>query len=102
MLPNREYPPTSIPAIISILSLLLGIPEFFPYGYYILLRLFVCATAAYISYYSFEIENRIIGFISIAIVLLFNPIVPVYLPKEMWILIDVIVAIFFGTTIFIL
>ena len=97
---NKKFPPTSIPTAISIVMLFAGIPKFFPYGYYTLLRLVVCGTGAYIAYFSFEEERKLIGYLSVVIAFLFNPIFPVHLDKEAWVIIDFIVAIFFGITIF--
>lgn len=99
---TKEFPPTTIPTIISIIMLFAGIPKFFPYGYYTLLRFVVCGTGAYIAFYSFEEESKIIGSISILVALLFNPIILVHLDKDTWVVIDFIVAIFFSITIFVL
>jgi len=97
---KKHFPPTTIPAIISILMLFAGIPKFFPYGYYTLLRLVVCGTGGYIAYFAFEEEKRFIGFLSVLVALLFNPIIPIHLAKDAWIVIDFITAIFFTVTIF--
>ncbi len=98
----NKYHPISIPTIISIVMLLIGIPEIFPYSYYLFLRIVVCGTSGYIAYVAFEMEKRIIGFISIFLVIIFNPLFVVHLEKGLWIIIALIVAIFFGTTIFFL
>ena len=97
---NKQFPPTTIPSIISILMLFAGMPEFFPYGYYTLLRLVVCGTGAYIAYFSFEEEKKVICFFSVLIAILFNPLIPFHLGKYIWVVIDFVVAIFLGITIF--
>jgi len=97
---KKQFPPTTIPALISILLLFAGIPKFFPYGYYTLLRLLVCGTGGYIAYFSFKEEKRFIGFVSILVTLLFNPIIPIYLSKDAWVVIDLITVVFFAITIF--
>jgi len=97
---KKSFPPTTIPATISIVMLFAGIPKFFPYGYYTLLRLVVCGTGVYIALLSFDEDKQIIGYISAFIAILFNPLIPVHLPKDVWVLIDLIVAIFFGISIF--
>ena len=99
---KKAFPPTAIPTLISIVMLLAGIPQFFPYGYYTLLRLVVCGTSAYIAYFSFEEARKIIGAISILFAFIFNPLIPLYLGKEIWALIDIIAALFFAITIFVL
>jgi len=97
---EKRFPPTTIPVIISVILLLAGIPKFFPYGYYTLLRLAVCGTGCYIAFFAYEQKKQIIGFLSILVGLLFNPIIPVYLAKDIWVVIDFAVAIFFVVTLF--
>lgn len=66
-----------------------------PYGYYILLRLIVCGTAIYLTWYTKTINRRgwmwTMGFISC----LFNPFIPVFLDRATWGLIDLVLAIIF-------
>ena len=99
---KKQFPPTTIPTIISIAMLLAGMPDFFPYGFYTLLRLVVCGTSGYIAFFAFEEEKTVIAFISGFIALLFNPLIPVHLNKELWVIIDFIVATYLFLTIFIL
>lgn len=99
---KKHFPPITIPAIISILMLFAGIPKLFPYGYYTLLRLAVFGTGGYIAYFAFKEEKKFIGFLSILVALLFNPVIPIHLAKDAWIVIDFITAIFFAVTIFVL
>lgn len=99
---KRNFPPTTIPTTISILILLAGIPDFFPYGFYTLLRLVVCGTSCYIAFFAFEGQRKIIAYITGFIALLFNPIIPIHLDKELWAIIDFIAAIYLSLTIFIL
>ena len=99
---KKQYPPITVPAIISILMLLAGIPKFFPYGYYTLLRLVVCGTGIYIAVFSFEEERKFIAFLAAFVAILFNPLIPIHLKKEDWVIIDLITAIFFFFTVFLL
>ena len=67
-----------------------------PIGYYTLLRLVVTAAAAYIAYDTFQNDKQsgwiwVFGFVAI----LFNPLIPIYLDKEIWMVIDFVVAILF-------
>ncbi len=67
-----------------------------PYGYYTLLRIIVTISAMINAYNFFEESNMekvyLFGFLAI----LFNPLIPIYLGKELWILIDLVAAgIFF-------
>lgn len=62
-----------------------------PYDYYLLLRAVVCASAALVVYYDLKNGNE--SWIIFAIVgALFNPFVPVYLNKPIWIVIDLATA----------
>ena len=67
-----------------------------PIGYYTLLRLVVTAAAAYVAYDTFQNDKQsgwiwVFGFVAI----LFNPLIPIYLDKELWMVIDFAVAILF-------
>ena len=66
----------------------------FPYGFYIFLRIIVTATATYIifdTYKNFKgINETVIIFSLVAI--LYNPIIPVYLTREIWLPINFVTA----------
>ena len=81
-------------ALAAAVMLLLAIPSIWPYGYFVILR-WVVAGSAYIAYLAYE-ANRTAWIWTMAIVaILFNPIFPVHLTKEIWIVIDLAVAIIF-------
>ena len=66
----------------------------FPYGFYIFLRLIVSITAAYIifdTYKNFKGINETIIIFSI-IAILYNPIIPVHLTREIWLPINFVTA----------
>ena len=71
-----------------------------PYGYYNLLRVIVCGACAYIavSYNKLQIIDMTIKYAGIAF--LFNPLFPIHLFKEAWILIDLIIAGYLLYTIY--
>ena len=73
--------------------LLLGILAL-PYGYYTLLRLIACAVFAWAAYVTFEKKESILPWVFIILALLFNPLIKVYLSKEIWTVIDACSAIF--------
>ena len=67
-----------------------------PIGYYTLVRLVVTAAAAYIAYDTFQKDKQsgwiwVFGFVAI----LFNPLIPIYLDKEIWMVIDLAAAVLF-------
>ncbi len=79
-----------IPGALLIVAPLLS----FPYGFYIFLRIIVTVTAAYIifdTYKNFKGINETIIIFSI-IAILYNPIIPVYLSRSIWLPINFITA----------
>ena len=79
---------------VGIVALLLGIPPIWPYGYYVLLRLVVCAASIYAIYVRRDSKSEYVVAL-VSITLLFNPVIPVYLNKLLWVPIDLGVAYFF-------
>jgi len=94
-----ENRPHLIPAVIAAIALL-GALAPWPYGYYQLLRFVVCGVAIYIAYMAYNWKKIwamwLFGFIA----LLFNPLIPIYLSREIWQVIDVICAVLFIVIIF--
>ena len=72
--------------------LVIAIP--LPYAYYTFLRLFVCAASAYLAYQHFVHEDSVDrwGVLLVAIALLYDPFIPIYLTREIWILANLITA----------
>lgn len=68
-----------------------------PYGYYTLLRITVTICAGVIAYTTYQRRGTLTPGVILfgGIALLFNPIVPVHLTKEIWAPIDIAVAIVF-------
>ncbi len=88
---------TIVPAIAAIIFLLLSFFSW-PYGYYSFLRIIVTGVALYYVYYLYGVIKKLNFWfwVLIAIVILFNPVFPIYLSdKSVWGVIDVIVAVFF-------
>ena len=73
--------------------LLLAIPPIWPYGYYTLLRWVVCGTSAFIAFMAYELDKKFWLWLIGLVAVLFNPIIPVYLDKETWVVIDLVVAV---------
>jgi len=71
-----------------------------PYSYYILLRWVVCGTAAYGAFKSVELEKSGWAWVLGIIALLFNPIFPVHLSRDIWAPIDIVAALIFVVSIF--
>lgn len=65
-----------------------------PYGYYQFLRIAAAFLALFIAYAvnkSHEGSKAVWFFVAVAI--LFNPFIPIYLDKGLWMVIDVVVAL---------
>jgi hypothetical protein len=81
--------------IIAIGFLLLALLPW-PYFYYQILKWVVAIGSAYIAFNLYEHKQyRKDVFILGGIALLFNPIWPIYLTREIWSVIDIVVAIYF-------
>jgi uncharacterized membrane protein YccC len=66
-----------------------------PYGYYQLLRFVVCGISVYVAFMAYNWHKiwatYLFGFFAV----LFNPLIPVHLSRELWQPIDVICGILF-------
>jgi hypothetical protein len=67
-----------------------------PYGYYTLLRIVVSIASGLSAVNAFENNKTGTAYAFGIVLLLFNPIFPIYLDKETWIPIDIAIGIFFG------
>jgi len=90
----------NIVSAISIIMLLLAISTFWAYGYYVLLRWIVTISAVFLLSLAYESKKTFWLFSMGIVAILFNPIIPVYLDKETWVVIDFIIAIIFLVSIF--
>ena len=79
----------------SIILLVLSIFPW-PYGYYTILRLVVCLTAALLAWMSYKKQQIQWIWIMVFIAVVFNPVIVVHFGKELWNTIDLITAIVFG------
>jgi hypothetical protein len=86
--------PHLIPAVVAALMLFGALGQW-PYGYYQLLRFVVCGVGAYTAFVAYQWQKLwatwLFGFIAI----LFNPLIPIHLTREIWQLIDLVCAILF-------
>jgi len=80
--------------------LLLAIANIMPYGYYSFFRIPVTIISVINAFHVFK-KNKILFIIFLVIAMLFNPLLPVHLNKEMWVIIDLITGLFFGVMVFI-
>ena len=82
---------------VNIAALLLAIPPL-PYLFYIALRLLVSGSAVYlIVRHQRRWQNQMNGWklLFAAIAIVYNPVIPVYLPKIIWIVVNLVTAVLF-------
>lgn len=82
-----------VPIYIVSAMLLLGAAPL-PYGYYMLLRLVACGFFVWAAVIAREQSNQYLPWVFGFLALLFNPIIKIHLPKEIWAVIDIGSAIF--------
>lgn len=78
---------------ITSLLLLIGAAPIPFYGYYNLLRIIAFITFTYAVVCTYSQKNTTLPWIYGLLAILFNPIIKIYLPKEIWSVIDIAAAI---------
>lgn len=87
------------PLYLSCVLLLLAIAPL-PYGYYQFLRIAITIVAGILAYNSFLAKQKTWFYLFIPIVILYNPILPFHLDKEIWLPINLLTFIVFLVYIF--
>jgi RsiW-degrading membrane proteinase PrsW (M82 family) len=72
------------------------------YGYFTLLRFVVCLVTAYCAVLTHSQKDEEWTWIFGAIAVLFNPIMPLHMNRQIWIVIDVLVAAVLIVSMFII
>lgn len=91
-------PSTIVKTILAILLLICLLDM--PYGYYQLVRFVAMAGFAYLAFMANESGRQSEMFIYIALAILFQPIFKIALGREVWNVVDVVVAIGLLVSIF--
>lgn len=60
-----------------------------PYGYYMLLRLVATGVFIWAAIAAYEGKNESLPWIFGVLVILFNPVIKIHLPKEVWAVVDI-------------
>jgi len=83
--------------ILPVLMLLVALLHL-PYGYYTLLRMVVAICGGYLAYLEYVRNNSISLLVVLfsLVVIIFNPLIPIYFSKSIWIVIDSLTAFIFG------
>lgn len=79
--------------VLAGVMLLLAIPPVWPYAYYQLMRIVVCIAAVFGAYVAFKHKRSAWVWVLAAIAVLFNPLAPIHLDKETWVIPDLVAAI---------
>lgn len=100
---NREINPIDSLLFFALPGALVIAVGFMDYSYYIFLRFFVSISSIYLILRIIQLRKNVSTFnmlILILILLLFNPVVPVYATREFWVILDLLSAIYFAYLIF--
>jgi hypothetical protein len=86
--------PNLIPCIVAGV-ILLGALGDWPYGYYQLLRWITCGAAVWVAFLADDWENKWATVVFVVVAVLFNPLLPIHLSRDLWQPIDLICAVLF-------
>lgn len=65
-----------------------------PYGYYMLLRFIACAVFAWAAYITYEQNEDLLPWVFGILAIVFNPIIKIHFPKEVWAVVDFCSGVF--------
>ena len=83
------YIAVSLLSLIALLEL--------PYGYYTFLKIAVTLCASITAYLLYEKDNKhLVFWLCVCVAILFNPVIPIHLTREIWSAFNVLVAGLFG------
>lgn len=85
-----------IPYVFVMLLLLIAIFPM-PYGYYSILKICVSLCGGFTAYLNFQEDNiKVTTWLCVFLAIVFNPIIPIHLTREIWIVLNVAAAGTFG------
>ena len=83
--------------VVNIILLLVAFGNL-PYVYYNLLRLVVCGSSIYLGYQYSQSKNEKFSWAFYIQAVIYNPLIPMYLGRELWVIVNAIsIALFLGT-----
>ena len=85
---------------IASIFLLLALLDGWQYGFFTILRFVVFASTSYVSYLAYQAAKEGWTWVMGAVAVLFNPFIPIYLTREIWVQVDFITAIVLIVAIF--
>ena len=87
---------TNFLLIVCIVALTLAAVSHWRYSFYVLLRLLICASSAFLASRQYAKGKRAWAWVFGAVAVLYNPVLPVRMARSDWQLINILTAIFFG------
>lgn len=60
-----------------------------PYGYYMLLRLIATGIFIWAAFLAYERKHESLPWVYGVLAILFNPLIKIHLPKELWAVVDI-------------
>lgn len=90
----------NIALLIASATLLPALLDGWQYGFFTILRFVVFSSTVYVAYLSFQEEKEGWAWSLGGIAVLFNPFIPVYLTRDVWVVIDFITALILIASIF--
>ena len=88
MIENQKRGPF-VPQMIAIIMLLWALNPENPYGYYILLRIALCAICAYLAFRALEIGKDAWVWTLGVTAAIYNPIIRIHMTREIWSVINI-------------
>jgi hypothetical protein len=82
-----------IPTLIASAMLIGCLINGLPYGYFQILRWVVCGVCGYRAYLAYTLNKKVWMWVFVASAVLFNPIAPIHLDRNLWAVIDVAMAV---------
>ena len=92
---HRHMNSEAIHSIICAAALLIAAFSQWPYFIYVLLRLFICCSSAYIAAKSYSRHRVPLTWLFGAVAVLFNPVLPVRMARSDWAATNAVTALFF-------
>jgi uncharacterized membrane protein YwzB len=95
---RTDYLTRVVPQVVCIVMLLWALNPSNPYGYYILLRIVVCAACAYLAFQAAGVGKAPWVWILGVTAVIYNPIASVHLTRGLWSIINVVTVIMLSVT----
>ncbi|MEK7552877.1 MAG: DUF6804 family protein [Patescibacteria group bacterium] len=86
--------------IIATVLLFLAVADGWPYGFFTLLRFVVCASTIFLAWRSYKTNKTNWSWAFVFVAILFNPLIPVHLSRDTWVIIDIVVGLFLTASLF--